>query len=104
VRLAFVLLACFVTIGCDRSHPTQPVPSDWTGKSEAEMRILLNRVAANCDLPGRTFRLEHGKLTAQPDANEKYERFDCGLAAIKRIRGVPPLGFVGNGYYTKVMP
>jgi hypothetical protein len=60
------------------------------------MRVLLNQVAANCDLPSRFFRLESGKILIQPDADENYERVECGLTAIRRLRGVPPIAFVGN--------
>jgi hypothetical protein len=63
------------------------------------MRSLLDQIAANCELPSRFFKLDHGKVLIQPDADEEFHRVDCGLTAIKRIRGTPPIVFVGNGCY-----
>jgi hypothetical protein len=63
------------------------------------MRAFLDRMAANCGLPRRFFRLQGGKVLIQPDADEKYERVDCALTAAKRIRGFPPIAFLGNECY-----
>jgi hypothetical protein len=88
---SFALTAC--------GPPQAQIAADWTGKSPAEQRAILDKLADNCRLPHDLFRLEGDHLTIQPHADEEYERVDCALGALKGIRGMPKLGFVGNEYY-----
>jgi hypothetical protein len=95
--LTALMAGSFALAACGR--PQGQIPADWTGKRSAEQRAILDRLADNCGLPHDFFRLEGGHLTIQPHPNEKYERIDCALGALKGIRGMPKLGFVGNEYY-----
>jgi hypothetical protein len=95
-RSLFVVAgACFV-VACAGSHT--PIPSDWTSKTAAQKRALLDQLADNCHVTRDFFRLGDAELVLQPHPDEQYEDVDCALSALKHIRGLPKLGFVGNEY------
>jgi hypothetical protein len=91
-----MVLSLFLAMGCGR--PQTPVPEDWTMKSASEKRALLDTVADNCGVTHESFRMQGDSLVVQPHPDADYENVDCALGALKRIRGLPELGFVGNEY------
>jgi hypothetical protein len=97
---AFSLL---VVAGCAR--PQTSAPQDWAAaKSPEQKRAFLDALAESCSLPRDFFRLKGDEFTIRPKADEEYERVDCALEALKRVRPMPRYGFVGNEYYTTEKP
>jgi len=80
-------------------RPQISAPEDWAAaKTPEQKRAFLDALADSCSLPHDFFRLKGDEFTVWPRADEKYERVNCALAALKRVRPVPNYSFIGNEY------
>jgi len=93
--LALILLA-----SCTNTPKTGP--KVWSEMSSSERQTTLDASADKCGLPRSFFRVRGDEVHIRPNADEDYQKVDCGLAEAKRL-SVTKMGFVGNEAYSDDM-
>jgi hypothetical protein len=75
--------------------------TNWTTMTPASRQQLIRQVTSKCGLPADRLQLFEGdSLVLRPDPNDSYERIDCLLGELKKVRGIR-MGFVGNEAYVE---
>ena len=83
--ISLVLIVGALLMGCS---PAKPVT-----------QAQLDEISTKCGLDPKTFVLETpGRAKIQPNVDENFKAFDCGLSEIRKIPGLE-FGFVGNEIY-----
>ena len=106
-RLALLVLCLLGTTGlvscaAKREPGFKITEQSWTGLSEDQKQIALDRLSANCGLPAGTLRsLGDNRVTLQPEPTSSYKSVDCLLMRLRPLGSLLRLGFVGNEAYAK---